>query len=184
VLKLPECCNVVLNTWCYALCVTVSCCRAWNPASLTRSLLLVAFRKAATASRSIPATAPTIRGTVKAIFQRREPSCVACLRVVTLCCVLLAWYTGTRADNENRSSANIAALLFSCRTLQKSALNATQALQAFLRRKPNKRCVLFPVMLWSQLRFDYDTTATRLRRKIDMFIVYSRWMEAGARDTS
>jgi len=39
----------------------------------------------------------------------------------------------------------------------------------------------------SQLRFDYDTTTTRLRRKIDTFIfarVESRRMEAGARDTS
>jgi len=38
----------------------------------------------------------------------------------------------------------------------------------------------------SQLQFDYDTTTTRLGRKIDMFIfarVESRRMEAGARDT-
>jgi len=40
----------------------------------------------------------------------------------------------------------------------------------------------------SQLQFDHDTTTTRLRRKIDMFIFFacveSRRMEAGARDTS
>ena len=39
----------------------------------------------------------------------------------------------------------------------------------------------------SQLRFDYDTTTTRPRRKIDMVIfarVELRQMEAGARDTS
>jgi len=36
----------------------------------------------------------------------------------------------------------------------------------------------------SQLRFDYDTTTTRLRREIDNFIFCSRRMEAGARDTS
>jgi len=37
----------------------------------------------------------------------------------------------------------------------------------------------------SQLRFDYDTTTTRLRRNIDVFArVESRRMEAGARDTS
>ena len=40
----------------------------------------------------------------------------------------------------------------------------------------------------SQLRFDCDTTTTRLRRKIDMFIFCSRRIasngEAGARDTS
>ena len=32
------------------------------------------------------------------------------------------------------------------------------------------------------VRFDCDTTTTRLRRKIDMFIFCSRRMEAGARD--
>jgi len=36
----------------------------------------------------------------------------------------------------------------------------------------------------SQLRFDYDTTMTRLRRKIDMLIFCLRRMEAGACDTS
>ena len=35
-----------------------------------------------------------------------------------------------------------------------------------------------------QLRFDCDTTTTRLRRKIDMLSFCSRRMEAGARDTS
>ena len=40
----------------------------------------------------------------------------------------------------------------------------------------------------SQLRFDYDTTTTRLRRKIDVnFLLASNrveWKHAGARDTS
>ena len=37
---------------------------------------------------------------------------------------------------------------------------------------------------WSKLRFDCDTTTTRLRRKIDMLIFCSRRMETGTRDTS
>ena len=48
-------------------------------------------------------------------------------------------------------------------------------------------CKWFRLKPISQLRFDYDTTTTRLRRKIDMFIfarVESRRMEAGERDTS
>ena len=36
----------------------------------------------------------------------------------------------------------------------------------------------------SQLRFDYDTTTTRLRRKTGAFIFACVELEAGARDTS
>jgi len=36
----------------------------------------------------------------------------------------------------------------------------------------------------SQLRFDYDTTTIRLRRKTDMFIFGWHRMEAGARGAS
>ena len=41
-----------------------------------------------------------------------------------------------------------------------------------------------PVKPISQLRFECDTTKTRLRRKIDIARVESRRMEAGACDTS
>ena len=48
----------------------------------------------------------------------------------------------------------------------------------------NSESVLQRITPIPQLRFDYDTTTTRLRRKIDMFIFCSRRMEVGARDTS
>ena len=113
-----------------------------------------------------------------------------------------AWLAYPVRRWDGASFGDVSSRLDRLRDLRECCLFAEQTTVTFMSTRPtsqvqdqNKDRTVWDQDRWrasglkpiSQLRFDYDTTTIRLRRKIDVFIfarVESRRMEAGARDAS